>query len=179
MRRGQVHSIKDHILDPTTEAFQSRLVRAVAMQYGVPAAMLGEGTAAAKVESLLREYWKGLAQVVDDVLEPLSHRLLPATNSFAIVPNYLLRGDTAAATAAARALFPNTGSPRLAFLREGRDQFQLAPITREQETELLEASKPPDPPEPPDPPGPPGDPMPPPGEPEPAPEPEPEPSEQS
>ena len=90
----QVHNVPDGAVSQETAAIHSRLVKTCGMLYGVPAAMLGEGTAAAKVETLLREYWKGLSQVLDDVLEPLSHRLLLNTNSFAVNPSLLIRGTS-------------------------------------------------------------------------------------
>ena len=145
--KAGIHDIRDRIMDGDLANFQTRLVRMTAMVFGIPPAILGEGTSAAKVESLLREYWKGLGQILDDVLEPLSHRLLPATNSFVVTPAHLVRGDFASGVAAARAMFPNTGSPHLATLREGRDLFLLSPITRAGEAALKEqgALPPPEP----------------------------------
>ena len=142
---GRVH---DRTTEPAVAQFRSRLVKTVASIYGVPPAMLGEDASAVKVETLLREYWKGLGQVVDDLLEPLGHRLLPATNSFSVTPSYLVRGDFSSGVAAARAMFPNTGAPRLGFLREGRDLFLLGPITREEEAELRLGGAAPEAPEP-------------------------------
>lgn len=153
--------IHDRTTEPAVAQFRSRLVKTVASIYGVPPAMLGEDASAVKVETLLREYWKGLGQVVDDVLEPLGHRILPATNSFSVTPSYLVRGDFSSGVAAARAMFPNTGAPRLGFLREGRDLFLLGPITREEEEELRLGGAPPAPsPPPPGPSPPPEQPMP-------------------
>ena len=150
--KAGVHDIRDRITDGDLANFQTRLVRTTAMIFGVPPAILGEGTSAAKVESLLREYWKGLGQIIDDVLEPLSHRLLPATNSFTITPSHLVRGDFASGVRAASAMFPNTGTPHLGTIREGRDLFLLAPLTREEEAELKESGTLPEPTNPPEPP---------------------------
>ena len=51
-------------------------------------------------------------------------------------------------------MFQNTGVPWLGTPKDARSMFQLEPITREEEAELIAAGKPPEPPEPPDPPEP-------------------------
>lgn len=134
--------LPDNMLGADADKLQARITRAIATVYGVPPAKLGEGTSAAKVEHLLRDYWGGLGQVIDDLLEPLSQRLLLNTNSFAVDPSYLIKGDYATATAVIRAIFDNTGKgQQLAFPREGRRLLPVAPITRAEEAELMARSE--------------------------------------
>lgn len=96
-----LQNFKDDPADDELTKLREFQVREISRVYGFPAPLVGEQVTqwGSGIEELARLAWKfGFRQFVDAILNPLSARLLPWGQRFAINEVELLRGDTKALT---------------------------------------------------------------------------------
>ena len=148
----RVESLKTLPQDAETSNLRDQEIENIGRVYGIPPPLMGLHVTqwGSGISELTRLYWKFAGRpAMNRLLQPLSLRLLPRGQEFAVSEIEMLRGDMAALTSLITATRGQGGEPPILGRQEQRSMIGVdTPFPEEDEPEREPPPAPPAPPEP-------------------------------
>ena len=145
---AKVENLKTLPQDAETSTLRDQEVESIGRVYGIPPPLMGLNTTqwGSGISELARLFWKFAGRpAMNRLLQPMSFRLLPKGQDFAVNELEILRGDTVALTALINATKGQSPDPILSR-RENRSMLGVNWDFPEDETPAVPPAGEPDPP---------------------------------